>query len=242
MAESGTLSDLHDRLDRLWNSYLRFLDAYTTAQKLLQKHMSSGFLSLARANFNARDGVTRYGKDFYHERAVATRRAAISHQTPDQDDKATVEVVQWREPQQSETTDSEFSDDTSAKSSYEEAVPKQQPSPPTTPEPELRDGNSGQTVPNEKKEPGSATDVDGNTTAADSKGTRKIQLSSDPLRWFGILVPRELRLAQGSFASAVDESVAEAVNAAKGMRDVEIELRKLRKEIKKVEKAATVDK
>ncbi len=47
-------------------------------------------------------------------------------------------------------------------------------------------------------------------------------------------MPRDLRTAQQAFTCAVDEAVAEAVSAAKRMRGVEMEVRRVRKEIKKV--------
>lgn len=90
---------------------------------------------------------------------------------------------------------------------------KQEPTPPDTPVPE--DG---------KAQPSS----DENKSAC-----------PDPIRMFGILVPPALRSAQGSFSAAFQTPVANAVNAAKGMREIEGEIRKLRKTIKKAEKATT---
>ncbi|KAK3711897.1 hypothetical protein LTR37_009415 [Vermiconidia calcicola] len=226
---STSLSDLHDRLDSLWTAYLESLDAYTASQALLQKHMSAGFISLARANFNARDGVRRYGKDFYHERAVATTRVHVS---PSEDDsgKARVEVVKRHEPQHGESDGTE--DTTSEKDDIadDKAEAKQQPSPPATPEPESKAPEHG---PNASKDNPNPDTKDGES----SKPKSKPSLEADPLRWFGILIPPALRVSQASFATAVDEVVAESVNAAKRMRECEVEIRKVRKEVRRAEKS-----
>ena len=209
-----TLEELHDHLDSLWTAYLTYLDAYTSAQKLLQKHMSAGFLSLARANFNSRVCVRRYGRDYYHERAIATRRVTIS--VEDEASNPTLEIIQWSPPTTESDIDSEAPVEVEKTGDNEEDV-KQLPSPPGTPEPEPHQSESDQ-----------------DTTPSD-KETR-VPLPSDPLKWFGILVPQALRSSQASFCAAVDEAVAHAANAAKNMRSTEAEIRKLRKEMRKAER------
>jgi hypothetical protein len=73
------------------------------------------------------------------------------------------------------------------------------------------------------------------------QGSEKAKASSsskpkpiDPLRWFGILVPPALRTAQSSFVSAVEDSVPTLANIARGLRSQEIEIGRVRKQIKKV--------
>lgn len=213
-----TPEELHDHLDSLWTVYLNYLDAYASAQKLLQKHMSTGFLSLARANFNSRVGIRRYGQDYYHERAVATRRIIIS--VEDDASKPTVGIFQWSPPKPETDLEKEAPVEVEKTGENEEDV-KQLPSPPGTPEPEHQQSDSDKdTMPSEKES--------------------KIPLPSDPLKWFGILVPQALRSSQASFCAAVDEAVADAANAARGMRSTEAEIRKLRKEIRKAEKESSV--
>jgi hypothetical protein len=56
----------------------------------------------------------------------------------------------------------------------------------------------------------------------------------DPLRWFGILVPPALRSAQSNFASAIDISVPRLTMVARELRDQEIEIGRVRKQIKKL--------
>ena len=214
-----TLDELHDHLDSLWTVYLHHLDAYTSAQTLLQKHMSAGFLSLARANFDSRSHVRRYGQDYYHERAVATRRANISLE--DSTSKPVLGVVQWTPPKTEPEIDSETLVEVEKTGENEEDV-KQLPSPPGTPEPEPHE-------------------TDANEDATPSEKRTQVPLQSDPLKWFGILVPQALRSSQASFCGAVDAAVADAVNAARSMRSTEVEIRKLRKEIRKAEKEHSID-
>ncbi|KAI9708764.1 MAG: hypothetical protein M1820_003719 [Bogoriella megaspora] len=71
-------------------------------------------------------------------------------------------------------------------------------------------------------------------TASDVPST-PIQIQ-DPLRWFGILVPPALRSAQSSFVAGVEGPVAELAAAQKGMWELEIEIRKARKVLRKAGK------
>jgi len=56
---------------------------------------------------------------------------------------------------------------------------------------------------------------------------------SDPLRWFGILVPPALRSAKTDFAVAVDDPIPRILNSTKKMHQLEHEISRLRKSIKK---------
>jgi hypothetical protein len=58
--------------------------------------------------------------------------------------------------------------------------------------------------------------------------------SNDPLRWFGVLVPPALRASQASFVSAVEGPVAELSNLLKELKQTEIEIGRMRKQIKKL--------
>ena len=213
------LDKLHDHLDSLWVTYLNHLDAYNSAQKLLQKHMSAGFLSLARANFNARNGVRRYGQDYYHERAIATSRVTISAEKGAP--KPTVEIVKWSPPTNESDEDSETAVEVEKMGEKDEDI-RQLPSPPGTPEPET------QPTPNESNS--------GNEPTSSGATPGIISSEADPLKWFGILVPQALRSSQASFHAALHDAVADTVNSAKGMRSIEVEIRKLRKEIRRAEK------
>lgn len=104
--------------------------------------------------------------------------------------------------------------------------PKQQPSPPSTPAAEVNEpvDHNKAFCPEDEK----ASDE----TAVQSSSV------PDPLHWFGILVPSELRCAQRSFGSAMQEPLEKAVNASRCMRQVEAEVNKTRKAIKKADKVS----
>lgn len=228
-----SISELEDRLDKLWESYLTLLDHYTKAQDEIKTHMNSGFLSLAKAQSSAPLG-RRYGQDWYDERMKSTKRVHLSN-----DDSETTEdtitaglqrlsISLAQDPEKNEAKDG--TDETIVEEA--ESQPTQQPSPPGTPEPEPRE----QTAEDEKIDQ-----------------TEKPK-PVNPLRWYGILVPPELKKAQSSFSMLVgnplntEEStdpahedavspITNAVNAGRGLREIETELRKVRKALKKAEKA-----
>jgi hypothetical protein len=58
--------------------------------------------------------------------------------------------------------------------------------------------------------------------------------STDPLRWFGVLVPPALRASQASFVSAVEGPIAALSNLLKELKQTEIEIGRVRKQIKKL--------
>lgn len=151
----------------------------------------------------------RYGRDFYDDRAVAAVRTTV-------DDGSGLEILKINNERRSGGKDE------TTKEEIEEA--KQLPSPSPTPEPE--------------EKAASDNTADDDTAAEESGGKRPVFI--DPIRWFGILTPSSLRSAQQSFASALSDQdvTAKAINAARTMRDVETEIRKLRKAIRKWEKAA----
>lgn len=225
---SASLEFLHDRLDALWMSYLRHLDAYTTAQMALQQFMRSGFYSLSRANFNARPGM-RYGQDYFHERAVATRRVHINQNSVNETaHRLSLAVV----PKAVVSAADEDSDERTKREAPHVGEKTQQPSPPATPSPE----DDSKTSTNPPAE-GSRGQEDDNDNSRTKEVPPKPRLEADPIRWYGIMVPRELRTAQGSFSAAMNLNVAAAVNAGRAMRETEVEIRKLRKEIRRAEKA-----
>ncbi|RPA94318.1 hypothetical protein L873DRAFT_1747157 [Choiromyces venosus 120613-1] len=64
---------MSDHLDQLYLTYLDTVDTYQSLRASLATHFSTGFLSLAQANYNSTSGGRRYGEDFYDERMTATR-------------------------------------------------------------------------------------------------------------------------------------------------------------------------
>lgn len=81
-------------------------------------------------------------------------------------------------------------------------------------------------IPEEEKE-------DDKSSKKQSKRNGQKSRPDDPIRWFGILVPPALRSAQGSFVRAVESSVPNLVDLAAEMRELEIEIGRTRKAIRK---------
>ncbi|CAN9241810.1 unnamed protein product [Alternaria sp. RS040] len=79
---------------------------------------------------------------------------------------------------------------------------------------------------------------DPNSQSSQSSEKAKEESSStekptDPLRWFGILVPPALRTAQSTFVSAVEGPIPQLVTILRDLRTQEIEIGRIRKQIKK---------
>jgi len=83
----------------------------------------------------------------------------------------------------------------------------------------------------EEEEEKEARESSGKEKQTASNGSVK-QL--DPLRWFGILVPPALRTAQSTFTTTVQGPMARAVTLAMDLRSQEIEIGRMRKQIKKL--------
>lgn len=58
-------------------------------------------------------------------------------------------------------------------------------------------------------------------------------MTRDPLNWFGILVPPALRTSQSNFKDAVADLIPALASISKEMSEVEIEIRRARKRIRK---------
>ncbi|KJY01902.1 hypothetical protein TI39_contig273g00005 [Zymoseptoria brevis] len=220
-SSDNSIIDLHDQLDTLWARYLDLLDEYTAAQEAIRTHLSSGFLFLAKANFHS--SGRRYGQDFYDQRAMATTRVAFKTEG----ERLNISVIRLDSNPQSEQAETSKQDSTSSpeppKTSSEpkEASVNHLPSPSPTPEPEILE---------EKRK-------DSEETL--SKPKLQSPDPQDPIRQFGILIPPALRSAQTSFSKAVlsPEALARAVQAARELRGVEVEMRRARKGLRKAEKA-----
>lgn len=78
-----------------------------------------------------------------------------------------------------------------------------------------------------------------------SKETTSSTSSCDPLNWFGILVPSALRRTQSSFKIVAEEIVPQIATIDREMRQVEIEVRRVRMKMlqadKRAAKAATAE-
>lgn len=236
---TARLVTLHDKLDELWEKYLTLLDEYQKAQKEVQKHMSAvsdshdsgcdnlltmdmiqGFFSITQANFKSATRG-RYGSDYYDDRMKASRCYRYEQ---DGDDNASdhLQLLKLDEDEPAAAAKG-------ASSEHEkEAAPQQQPSPPSTPA-----AHDSDTSP---AEPVDLSAEEGEKSSTPQTGSSAPQ--RDPLHWFGILVPRELRSAQSTFFSAINGPILQATNAARALREVEAEIRRARKDVRRAEKAA----
>ena len=61
------------------------------------------------------------------------------------------------------------------------------------------------------------------------------QALQDPIKWFGLLVPPALRSSQAYFRSAVGDNIPGLVNVDNEMKEVEIEIRRTRKRLGKLQ-------
>lgn len=68
---------LNDLLER----YLNLLDRYQRLQQGLTESFSSGYLSIAQANFSNANKI-RYGQDYYDDRMQASARVSVDESQP----------------------------------------------------------------------------------------------------------------------------------------------------------------
>lgn len=202
-------SALLDTLDTLLEQYLHLIDTYTKAQQQLSSHLQSGYMSLAKANFDS-SNRTNYGQDYYDSRMQALRRARIDEGGEEDVGKTAIRLSVVTRGAGQERGTGERKEDSDAR--------VQLLSPPSTPAAdEQEDEDTGDPVAQEEP------------TLGDEE-TARIQ---DPIRMFGILVPRALRSAQGSFTAAVTDPIPSIINVNREMRTLENEIGRLRKQIRK---------
>lgn len=217
-----SVDELRDRLDALWEKHLNLLDSYHQAQQDIARHFSSGFFNLAQATFKSTNRV-RYGQTCYDDRMQAITRFDTS--VDDQDVPCLALKLQDTTSLSTEDSnrDSTKTSPNQKSEDKEQDTPGQQPTPPTTPPKESEDE-----LPEKQSHENKAE------TTGDKEATQK--KVRDPIHWYGILVPPALRSSQGSFKSAIQDPVIKAANSAQALRHVNMEIRKMRKDIKKAEK------
>jgi hypothetical protein len=90
----------------------------------------------------------------------------------------------------------------------------------------------------QEEEDADSTSNTDDTAAQESQKSKKEPSSTekltDPLRWFGILVPPALRTAQSTFVGAVEGPIPQLATVVRDLRAQEIEIGRLRKQIKKM--------
>nr|POE89868.1 coiled-coil domain-containing protein 115 [Quercus suber] len=205
--------------------------AQQSQAELLHLHdtLDHGFFSLAHANFKSPDRQ-RYGKDYYDERMKASHRfrftEAAEKSTPNLSGVATSSrpILEAASVAMRRNNDS-----TARPSSKPPAQKNHDPGQHIT---SSHDGVATIIVDGEQNE--EAETINGFSESDAETPTR------DPLTWYGILVPPQLRIAQSSFSSVMNGALLQSLNAATKLRDLEGEIRILRKMIKKAEKIADI--
>ncbi|KAL5049862.1 hypothetical protein BDW71DRAFT_203940 [Aspergillus fruticulosus] len=234
--------DLLESLDALLEKYLHLLDKHQRLQGDLASKFSSGFLSLAHANYTCPPG-RRYGVDYYDERMKASRRVILQPPSPTDKKDSNAELESPSDADVSSkgifsieftsSSDEEEHADTDESSESDENALEQEP---------LRDGDDNNnnnnnnnnavettaTLPNPSET--SETEPEAETNAKPgpiSQAPRTL----DPIRWFGILVPPSLRSAQKSFTEAIEGSLPELAGVVVEMQIAEAEISRLRREL-----------
>ncbi|KAH0290498.1 hypothetical protein M436DRAFT_80677 [Aureobasidium namibiae CBS 147.97] len=206
------VDELRDQLDTLWEKHLTLLDSYHQAQQQIARHFSSGFFHLAQATFKSTTRV-RYGQEYYDDRMQATTRFEPSIDTKDVSHLALkLNHTPCPSTKHSDKESTEMSPHSKEKHNQEKQADKL--------------GEQGEEdKPEEQNQEDKPDDKE--------KTHNKLR---DPLHWYGILVPPSLRASQKSFSSAMHDPVINAANSAQALRRVDMDIRKLRKDIKKAEK------
>ncbi|KAL8762548.1 MAG: hypothetical protein Q9184_001456 [Pyrenodesmia sp. 2 TL-2023] len=86
--------------------------------------------------------------------------------------------------------------------------------------------------PSIKTSKGERLQKDENPPSAENDSAAELPIS-EPLRWFGILLPPPLRASQRSFKNAVAETIPSLASVSWEMKLLEIEIRRMRKKIRK---------
>ncbi|PWY79449.1 hypothetical protein BO94DRAFT_567774 [Aspergillus sclerotioniger CBS 115572] len=223
--------DLLQSLDNLLERYLRLLDQHQKLQAELGSKLSSGYFSLAQANYTCPPG-RHYGADYYDERMKATKRVSLQLPTNLAEESYATEAENLPE---ADTKDSNF------KSIFEiETVTVRH----TEDESEIDDKIESDTGPSQEDHSGREESnsqsgespatpkpqTEGDTDAKPKRSKKKFR-SSNPIHWYGILVPPYLRSAQKSFTEAVEGRLPQLASVIVEMRIVEKEVERVRSEL-----------
>lgn len=252
-----TIKDLHRQLDELWSQYLGHLGTYQAAQTTLQKQLSAAFFSLAQANFTKISG-RRYGRDYYDQRAIASVRVRVKQPaTGETEQYESGSSGQWAIVQKRTSTkdaDSLSGDVGNLKLEKDtETKPVGSKDAPRLSHEDQHAPEATETQPldraTEAETPEQVSKSEKNNGHAPQDESITEQDPTDPLRSFagGILIPLQLRKTRDSFASLFKSSdspeegstacsIVQAVVAARRMREIEGDIRRLRKAIRKAEK------
>ncbi|PLN82147.1 hypothetical protein BDW42DRAFT_167241 [Aspergillus taichungensis] len=233
--QSDSSAELLRSLDSLLEHYLHLLDQHQRLQADLSSRLSSGFFSLAQANYTCPPG-RHYGADYYDDRMKATRRIELQPSTDrdgnDQNDATSAEGHPDDDSKPiftiKPTTDQPEEDQSKTNEKPKPSHTTDEPAQNEESNPEAEDKSTEQST--EDSPPSIST---GDDQQADPKpqSSKQKPRSSDPLRWYGILVPQSLRSAQKSFAEAVDGPMTELAGVIVEMQAVEKQVTRVRSEL-----------
>ncbi|KIX92210.1 uncharacterized protein Z520_12091 [Fonsecaea multimorphosa CBS 102226] len=215
--ESSGANLLSDRLDALLVSYLTILDTYTNLRAQLSRDLSGGFFALAQANRNANStlGVgRRYGEEGFDERMKAAKVVKIQEtgntRLPESYNEKEQEEVEEHAPVQKngcETGNGKSGDERTAAQGNKEDMEK-----PT--------GDSEEYIQQSATAP-----------YCFSVSSLASNLTKDPLKWYGILIPTALRTCQSHFATTISSTIPEILNTTSAMRGLEEEIWAVRRQL-----------
>ncbi|RMZ72936.1 ATP synthase subunit D domain-containing [Pyrenophora seminiperda CCB06] len=211
--------DLLDDLDDLLEHYLLTLHEYHKVMGELTTQLSSGYMALAQANFHNSSSAIRYGQDCYDERMQAIRKVHIAEHGRLLSDRPhfSIHPPDVVAPPSRKTSDAEQEE-------HEQNDEQDEPSSSAIPKPT----DKAETTP----DAGQRSNPDPKQTEQENK--KSSEKIADPLKWFGILVPPALRTAQSTFVDAVEGPIPQLATIAKDLRMQEIEIGRVRKQIKKM--------
>ncbi|BCR91587.1 uncharacterized protein ACHE_70430A [Aspergillus chevalieri] len=220
--EVDASAELLQSLDTLLERYLHLLDRHQKLQADLAKRLSSGFFSLAQANYTCPPG-RRYGADYYDERMKATRK--VSLRTPSKETEESEDSTEAKD--YGHTFAIEYTPDNRG---YEQEKDKGTSESPSDTAPSDENPDHHKEGENSTRKPDNASAPENLETEFTAQKPRPIKKfgSSDPITWYGILVPPSLRSAQKSFTEAVNEHLSELANVIVEMRAFEKKIEEVR--------------
>ncbi|KAJ5668052.1 uncharacterized protein N7477_006622 [Penicillium maclennaniae] len=227
-------SELLASLDALLEQYLHLLDQQQKLQSGLSKHLSSGFLALAHANYTCPPG-RRYGRDYYDDRMKTNKKVTIQIEkdkgqaeseaiadSQHEAEKSGISDLQYKFrietitncDNEAKTDEKDEKDESSVESKCTAALPQEDTA------------KNRSNAASANKDSDVVTDTD--KPAEEAKKPRKKFRSDDPIYWYGILVPPSLRNTQKSFTEGIQSQVAELAGTIVEMRALEQRITQLR--------------
>lgn len=245
---------LSARLDALLESYLELLDTYTTLRAQLSADFSSGFLALAQANRTSNLGPSRrYGEEGYDERMKASKLLQITcrkhePQPMSQRSQTRHPIDQYKAQHNShpehkhedsiesmhKDPDSDQDQDNSQNRVSHNAQDQTNPASSLTQLPSHHPAAQTFTYTMTSTPPVTEGPSEKDTSSSKSK-------SSDPLKWYGILIPHHLRQCQALFTTSVNSTVPDLLSTVSSLAALEQDISILRREMGILDDDTNVD-